>query len=130
MPLRTCWIPLVAAPELQSVPRAWLIEQESRTGARATLNNQQRRSARQPFGGFRLGSSGRTVIQLVKKVVAKIGSGLPRCFIEVSVVVAGVHVLFPPLAGGSVGGLYRIVHTGTWSGVYSFPAQGVPQMCK
>lgn len=33
-------------------------------------------------------------------------------------------------AGGSAGGLYRIVHTGTWSGVYSFPAQGVPQMCR
>jgi hypothetical protein len=29
-------------------------------------------------------------------VGAKIRCGLPRCFIEVSVVVAAVHVLFPP----------------------------------
>lgn len=81
-----------------AAPPGWLIEQESRTGVRATLNNQQRRSARQPFCGFRLGSSGRTVIQLVKKVGAKIRGGFPRCFIEVSVVVAAVHVLFPPPA--------------------------------
>src|SRR6185312_4639920 len=73
----------------------WPIKQESRTGVRATLNNQQRRPAGQTFDGFRLGGSRRTAIRLVKEVVAKICGGLSRRFSEVSVVVA-VHVFPPP----------------------------------
>ena len=39
-------------------------------------------------------------------------------------------VLYAGAVGGSVGAPYRIVQMGTWPGAYSFPAQGVPQMCK